>query len=602
MKKLSKLVCLMIAVLMLLSVAACTAAPAADTAAAPDAGGASAAAPATDIKEVAREKTLVFENIEGRVPDPSNQNPYASGQYADWGLWQANQECLFYMNFETQQLQPWQATGYKFNDDFTELTINLREGVKWNDGEAFNADDVVFTINMLKANPELRYANNMIEWVQDIVAVNDYEVKFTLTKPGPSFLTDYFCNRVWDALVIAPEHIWSKVENPVTFNNFDLEAGLPVGTGPYKLVRSTETEQVYDRCESWWGAEIGFDDMPAPERVIWISCASEEVRAAMITNNELDGAWTLSRSTFEAAQAKNSAIISWTNELPYAYLDAVPSILQFNNDVFPTNDPEIKWAMAYAVNQQEIVDIAAEGMSTPAKTMYPTYPALQGFLDRNAATLEQYDVTVYDPEKVVEIMTKKGYTKDGEGMWVGADGKRITFTIIYRSGETLNIKEAPIVVQQLRDAGFDVDSQALESAVFYNAVYSGEAVASFGGALGSVADPYTTFEFFHSKYYKPVGENTDAKNYRWRNSEFDACVETMSALSPDDPAFQAASDKALEIWLQELPCLPIMQQYLLTPFNSTYWTNWPTIENNYIQPTEWWYNCNIMIHGVQPVK
>ena len=41
-----------------------------------------------------------------------------------------------------------------------------------------------------------------------------------------------------------------------------------------------------------------------------------------------------------------------------------------------------------------------------------------------------------------------------------------------------------------------------------------------------------------------------------------------------------------------------MQQYLLTPFNTTYWTNWPTVDNNYIQPTEWWYNCNIMIHNV----
>ena len=342
--------------------------------------------------------------------------------------------------------------------------------------------------------------------------------------------------------------------------------------------------------------------MPAPERVIWLSCSNEEVRAAMLTNNELDGSWTLSRSTFETAQAKNSNIISWTTELPYAYLDAVPSVLSFNNDVFPMNDPEIKWAIAYAINQQEMVDIAAEGLSVPAKTMYPTYPALQGFLDRNEATMSKYDVTVYDPARTEEIMTGKGYTKDAEGMWIDASGNRIAVTVIYRSGETLNTKEAPVLVQQLRDAGFDVDSQALESAVYYNEIYSGTAVAFFGGALGSVSDPYTTFEFFHSKYYKPVGENTDAKSYRWRNAEYDALVDTMGSLSPDSQEFQDAADKALEIWLSELPCIPIMQQYMLTPFNTTYWTNWPTVDNNYIQPTEWWYNCNIMIHNVQPAK
>ena len=76
----------------------------------------------------------------------------------------------------------------------------------------------------------------------------------------------------------------------------------------------------------------------------------------------------------------------------------------------------------------------------------------------------------------------------------------------------------------------------------------------------------------------------------------------MSALSSDDPAFQEAANKALEIWLSELPALPLMQQYLLTPFNTTYWTNWPTVDNNYIQPTEWWYNCNIMIHNVHAVN
>ncbi len=592
MKLLRKTVCLAIVVLMACSLFACTGtAPATQP---ESAGPVSAGA----IKDVSREKTLIFENIEGRVPDPSNQNPYSNGQYADWGLWQANQECLFYMNFETQELMPWQATGYAYNDDFTELTITLREGVKWNDGEIFDADDVVFTINMLKNNPELRYSNNMTEWVKDIEKVNDYEVKFVLNKSCPSFLTDYFCNRVWDSLVIAPEHIWSKVENPATFNNFDLEAGLPVGTGPYKLVRSTETEQVYDRCDTWWGAEIGFEDMPEPERVIWITCSSEEVRAAMLTNNELDGAWTLGKSTFETAQAKNDKIISWTTEIPYAYLDACPSVLSFNNDAFPMNDPEIKWAIAYAINQKEIIDIAAEGMSVPAQTMYPTYPALAAWLERNAETLKKYDVTVFDPAKTIEIMEGKGYTKDAEGMWVDAAGNRITFTIIYRSGETLNMKEAPVVVQELRDAGFDVDSQALESAVYYNAVYSGKSIANFGGALGSVSDPYTTAEFFHSKYYKPIGENTDAKAWRWRNEEYDHQVEIMSSRSPEDPEFQAAADKALELWLSEIPALPIMQQYLLTPFNTTYWTNWPTVDNNYIQPTEWWYNCNIMIHNV----
>ena len=144
----------------------------------------------SDIATIPREKTLIFENIEGRVSDPGNQNPYSNTQYLDWGLWQANQESLFYLNYETGEVVPWQASGYEFNDDFTELTITLRDGVKWQDGEAFNADDVIFTINMLKGNAELRYSTDMNEWVDKIEKIDDLTVRLTLTSARPSFLVD----------------------------------------------------------------------------------------------------------------------------------------------------------------------------------------------------------------------------------------------------------------------------------------------------------------------------------------------------------------------------------------------------------------------------
>ena len=82
----SKLICLMLAVLMLLSIVGCAQTAAPDAAEPADTSANEPADTSTDIKEVPREKTLIFENIEGRVPDPTNQNPYSNGQYEDWGL------------------------------------------------------------------------------------------------------------------------------------------------------------------------------------------------------------------------------------------------------------------------------------------------------------------------------------------------------------------------------------------------------------------------------------------------------------------------------------------------------------------------------------
>jgi peptide/nickel transport system substrate-binding protein len=558
-----------------------------------DAGSASG-----QLRQVSREKTLIFENIEGRIPMPNNQNPYVNGQYLDWGLWQANQESLFYYNYETAEIMPWIASGYQFNSGYTAVKITLREGVFWSDGVPFTPGDIVFTIDMLKKNTDLRFSGEMNELVKEVKINNEHEVEFILSKPNPTFIMDFFAVKVWQTLLIAPKHIWENVD-PNTFTNFDPEKGYPVGTGPYSLVRSTETEQVYDRNEKWWGSESGFDNMPEPERVIWIVVGSEEIRAAMLVNNELDVAWTLGKRNFEIAKSKNPNIISWSSQPPLGWLDPVPLSLGFNNDAFPFNDPELKWAINSAINRDEIVNIVYEGLSEPAATMYPAYKPLKEFLDRNAGLFTTYPVLTTDLNRTASIMQGKGYTKDKEGLWTNAGGGHITFTIIARSGESYHLKAGPVLAQQLTKAGFDVDFQPYESSVFYNEVYTGKALCYIGGVLASVDNPYSTFNYFHGKWYKPSGEMTDAHSYRWRNSEFDRLVDIMVSLPPEDKKFRDAADRALEIWLEELPALGLAQVYLITPFNATYWTNWPSADNNYIQPTHWWVTGNQLIHNIR---
>jgi peptide/nickel transport system substrate-binding protein len=85
----------------------------------------------TGFVELPRNETVIFENIDGRVAVPDNFNPYISGQYLDWGFWQANQESLFYENLETGKNDPWIAESATFNADNTEVTIKIRNGVTW---------------------------------------------------------------------------------------------------------------------------------------------------------------------------------------------------------------------------------------------------------------------------------------------------------------------------------------------------------------------------------------------------------------------------------------------------------------------------------------
>ena len=111
----------------------------------------------------------------------------------------------------------------------------------------------------------------MQEWVESVDVEDDATVVLNLTRPNPRFVTNFFGSCASGIRCSSrPRHIWENVD-PLTFNNFDLEAGLPMGTGAYRLVRSTETEQVFDRRDDWWAAETGFHALPAPQRAIWLA-------------------------------------------------------------------------------------------------------------------------------------------------------------------------------------------------------------------------------------------------------------------------------------------------------------------------------------------
>jgi len=561
--------------------------------------GVAGSAAAQSIKSVPREQTLILENIDGRVPVPGNMNPYVAGQYLEWGMWQATQESLFYFNLETGKLEPWLAESGEYSDGAKTVTIQLRNGVKWSDGVAFTAEDIVFTIEMLKQNLGLRYSSDMDVWVDSVSAPNPRRVVIRLKKPNPRFLLTYFGVPIWHSLLIAPKHIWQNVD-PKTFTNFDLARGLPLGTGSYRLVRSTETETIFDRLDHWWAADTGLHAMPAPTRVIWLGVGTEDTRAAMGVNNQLDAMWVMGRSTFEIARHKNLSIIGWTNSLPYGYLDPCPRDLFFNTAAPPFDKTAVRLAINDAINREQLVTVAFEGMSEPSYSVFPTYGALKELLDRNAEVLKPIHS---DPSKVPALMQAAGYKKNGDGLWASANGKPISFTITTRSGETDLLKMGPVMVAQLRAAGFDASFHPSETAIYFTDVSNGNSAIYLAGTCGSVQDPYASFALFHSRESAPTGQRSPGVTpTRFANPDFDAAVDTMAKLPATDPAFALAADTALRVFTQELPAIPLVQARLLTPFNTKYWSNWPTAENNYIQPGHWWVTGGQLLINVKPAN
>jgi len=335
-----------------------------------------AAAPAAeDYTKAARNETVIFDIDGGRVISPDLWNPYVPARRMDQGFHQAIIEPLFMLNYQTGEIMPWLGESFTANETNDEWTLKLREGVEWSDGMPLTADDVVFTIQMLIDNaPELSDSAAMKDWIKSVEKVDDLTVKFTLTRPNPRFQLDYFSVRIWGSVNIVPKHIWEG-QDPLTFKNYDPAKGWPVFTGPYLLSTISENEFSYVRNDNWWGAKSGWKELPKPKKLIWTWAGPEETRAALMAEGNLDSLMDITLGALQALQARNPNVITWFKEMPMAWVpDPCSRTFAFNTTVAPWDDPEMRWAINYAINRDQIVEIAYEGTTLKSKHFFPQYP------------------------------------------------------------------------------------------------------------------------------------------------------------------------------------------------------------------------------------
>jgi peptide/nickel transport system substrate-binding protein len=548
----------------------------------------------TGLQAVPRERTLIigFEGGPHAAPEQAGLNPGATNSQ---GHHQVMIESLYYLNYQTGELIPWLASEpAEWNDDYTEVVISLRDGIKWSDGQPFTADDIVFTFDMLRENPTLAYAATVVN-VAEAVAVDPLTLQITLELPDPRFVVNTFGVRIWGALRVVPKHIWEG-EDPNTFSNFDAEKGWPVWTGPYRLIKATSTEFVFDRRDDWWAAEIGFQELPAPERIIFVEAGPDERKAAALTANEVDGQPSLRIDTFADVLSRNPYAIGWTDEAPHAWIDPCPTMFGFNTRIAPWDDPDMRWAVAYALPNQRIGDAQTGGFGQVSHYNFPDYPALQTWLTDNQDLLDQYDSTVHDPAKAKEIIESKGYVMGSDGFYA-KDGETLRVNILFKTEEPIL---PAVIIAALQDVGIDAAARALAGAAYFDARNTADfEIETHHVACGSVVEPYDELNLLHSRWIRPIGERHSFNVWGWSNAEYDQIVEEMQTLQPGAERQHELFRRALEIRLQELPIISLVQQRRVVPYSTRYWTNWPTATNDYHHPPNWWQNFLMLVVEIE---
>ncbi|HEY8455128.1 MAG TPA: ABC transporter substrate-binding protein [Actinopolymorphaceae bacterium] len=550
-----------------------------------------------------RAKTLILDFHGGRVESPQLFNPFVPGFTSNAGFHQAMMEPLFILNYESGEIEPWLGESFTSNADGTEWTLKLRDGIKWADGEAYDADDVVFTIRMLlEGSAELSNAVAMQEWVKSVEKVDATTVAFVLNKPNPRFQLDYFSVKIHGGLAIVPEHIW-KDKDPLKFTYYDKDQGWPIFTGPYRLTSASPTRFTYERRDDWWGAEAGFKPLPKPEKLEFVVNETEEVRVARAADHQLDSVADLTAGAFESLKGRNPDVISWLPDKPYAWPDPCTRLLSLNNAVEPWNDREMRWALNYAIDRQEIVEIAYEGTTTPARFFFPDYPPIQEYVKRieDAGLFEEYPILRHDPEMTAQILESKGYRKTGT--YYTKDGKELSLRIDAPTDFIEIWRYAEVIGEQLQRVGINATVRKIAIATWgENLAHGRHEAAADWNACGSVTEPWSSMQLFQDKWVVPVGKRATFNAARWKNATYSRAVQQFANLPLGDERIIEPFLTAAREFLRDLPFIPIAHARKLYAFDTRYWTGWATKEDNYLQPTLDWGNAHKIIHNLRPAQ
>ena len=506
-------------------------------------------------------------------------NPFIpNGEQYNGGLAQLCREYPWYFNMATGETTPWLATKWEYANDYKTFTVHLNPDVHWSDGKPFTSKDVIFSINLLRKHKSLIGSGPITDEIKTITASDDHTIVVDLNQTDPRYHYNWICGIVQTNWKIVPEHVWAG-KDPTTFKN-----SPPVYTGPYKFSETKPSLKMYvwEKDPNYWNSD-NLD--PEPQYVVYRSFPTADAEIEQFKNGACDN--TGAPNTYSLVKAAISG--GYDNAVITGMLDPCPRAIWINCDPSrkPLNDPRMRQAISALIDRKKMASSVWEPASDPGT--YPWADTKGNKKWENESIASKYTLA-YDPDKAKSLLDDMGIKTNAKGQRI-YNGKPLSFEIItptpnpgpeYLMGQLL--------ADDLKKVGIGASIRRLSSAPYNTRTTKGNYDLRSEWLCGEVFDPWEVYNQFNDKYWVPVGENAeiDHDQTRLKDKALSKYADQLETMSPDSEQAKPLFDKALDRYFADLPVIPSIQTLYTHQFNTTFWSGWPTDDNLYQGPANWW--------------
>lgn len=459
-------------------------------------------------------------------------------------------EPLFFVNLNNGQSTPLLGLSSAWNSDNTQLTVNLRQQVKWNDGQPFSAADVVYTFNTVMTEAKgVADTNGLWNYLKSVTAPDQNTVVFTFKRA-----TTPVAYYILAATYIVPQHIWSSVKNPTTDNP------ALVGTGPFTQTRFSSALLVYQRNTNYWNnASNKIDELDYP------AVKNNTTLEEELISGQLDWA------SFGADASLQSAYVDKDpTHNKYWFSSTAIVGLYLNDSQAPFTDPNVRLAISAALDRQAMSSQAENGYETPA-TGVGVATNNQSYLDAQYARVQ----ATPDLAKVDQYLTASGYTKTN-GFYM-KNGQKIVVKYNVPSDFSDWVAVANIMKQNLQAAGIDGEVNAISDDNYFTARSTGSFDAMIGGLFAGPTPYYL--------YNTHLNSANDASNGGWNwghyhSAQMDGLLQQYAQTS--DAAQQRSLLSQMEaLYSKDMPIIPLLNAANWYEYSTKHFTGWPSQDNPY---------------------